>query len=44
MHKPLIALAVALLATSPAHTAYPERPVRVIVGLAAGGATDAQAR
>lgn len=37
-------LATILHAAPIAHAAYPERPVRVIVGLAPGGATDAQAR
>ena len=42
MKSPLMLAAAAILATiiAPAHAAYPERPVKMIVPWAAGGDTD----
>jgi len=44
--KRLIVIALALLAASPAHAQqnFPSRPITLIVGFAAGGATDTAAR
>jgi len=43
MNKALFGMALAL-AVGSAHGAYPERPVRVVVGFSAGGPTDVVAR
>ena len=39
-----LSLVAALLTVSPAEAAYPDRPVRVIVAFAPGGAVDVVAR
>jgi len=44
MLKRLAALAALMLASTVAHSAWPDRPVTVIVPYAAGGGTDATGR